>query len=236
MDLSKYDYKYVQVTDTGGMSFTGYADYRSAEYCFHEYGEDEDGVIVSGYLVYESQIASIEEVEPHGMAELWTERLVLRRYLPEDAEELYRYFGTDPEMHRYTGWNPYATPEMARQTVQRFIDGYRTERFYGWVIDFEGVVFGTIGAYDYHDDSIEVGFSICRKCWGRGYATEALRKVLEYLTENEGISCVTAWCASENAGSRRVLEKAGMKLVRTEEDGLVIGEMKYDKLWYEYRA
>ena len=39
------------------------------------------------------------------------------------------------------------------------------------------------------------------------------KKVLEYLTENEGISCVTAWCAAENIGSRRVLEKSGMKLV-----------------------
>ena len=63
-----------------------------------------------------------------------------------------------------------------------------------------------------------------------------MEKVLEYLTDNEGISCVTAWCAAENAGSRRVLEKAGMELVRTEKDSLLVGEKTFDKLIYEYHG
>ena len=85
-------------------------------------------------------------------------------------------------------------------------------------------MFGTIGAYDYENDRIGVGFSIVRACWGKGYATEALKAVLSYLTENESISCVSAWCAAENIASRRVLEKAGMQLVRTEKDGLAVDE------------
>ena len=95
---------------------------------------------------------------------------------------------------------------------------------------------GTIGAYDYAHDQIEVGFSVDKGWQGRGFATEALRKVLAYLTENEGISCVTAWCAAENTGSRRVLEKAGMKLIHTEKDGLVVREKTYDKLIFAYHA
>ena len=127
-------------------------------------------------------------------------------------------------MAQYSGWNPYATLETAQETVKRFIAGYDDEHSYSWVMDIEDVVVGTIGAYDYRDDCIEVGFSIVRGWQGRGLATEALRKVLEYLTENEGIPCVTAWCASENIGSGRVLEKAGMRLVRTEKDGLTVGD------------
>ena len=74
------------------------------------------------------------------------------------------------------------------------------------------------------------------KGWqGRGLAAEALKKVLEYLTETEGIPCVTAWCAAENIGSQRTLEKAGMKLVRSEKDGLAVEGRVYDKLTYEYR-
>ena len=59
--------------------------------------------------------------------------------------------------------------------------------------------------------------------------------MLSYLTENEGISCVTAWCAAENIGSKRVLEKAGMKLADIEKGGLVIGDNTYDRLIFEYR-
>ena len=102
-------------------------------------------------------------------------------------------------------------------------------------MDVDGVLVGTIGAYDYKDRQIEVGFSVVPAWQGRGMATEALRKVLVYLTENEGISCVTAWCAAENTGSQHVLEKAGMQFVRTEPKGLTIGDQVYDKRIYEYR-
>ena len=234
MDLQIYDERHVRVTDIYGTTHTGVADYYNVDYCLHEYGENEDGIKVEDVLIYRSQIASIEEVEVHGTAELRTGRLVLRRYRPEDAAALYRNLGSDPAMYQYSGWNPYATLEMAQETVNRFIESYRDEHTYSWVIDVDDVIFGTIGAYDYEDDRIEVGFSIIRACWGRGYATEALKAVLEYLKENEGISCVTAWCAAENVGSRRVLEKSGMKLVRAAHDDLVVGEKRYERLVFEY--
>jgi RimJ/RimL family protein N-acetyltransferase len=79
-----------------------------------------------------------------------------------------------------------------------------------------------------------VGFSVVAGWQGRGLATEALRKVLEYLTENEGISCVTAWCAADNLASKKVLEKSGMQLVRTEKNGLEVADKIYDKLIYKY--
>lgn len=235
MDLSKFEGKHVRITDKFGETFVGMASYGSHAFLTHEYGGCEDGVFIEDVLVYNSQIASIEEIEVHGTAELWTERMVLRRFCPEDAEPLYRRLGADPQMVRYSGWNPYATLESARETVRRFIAGYDDEHSYSWVMDVDDVLIGTIGAYDYMDDRIEVGFSVVQGWQGRGYATEALKKVLEYLTENEGISRVTAWCASENTGSRRALEKAGMRLVRTERNGLAVGDGVYDKMIYEYR-
>ena len=234
MDLTRYDGKHVRVTDKWGETTTGMAEYGNQDFLECEYGGEEDGIFIEDCLIYHSQIVSIEEIEVHGTVELWTERMILRRYRPEDADELYRYLGTDPEMYEYSGWNPYATLEMARETVQGFIDGYDDEHTYSWVMDIDDVIVGTIGAYDYKDNQIEVGFSVVKGWQGRGLATAALKKVLEYLTENEGIPCVTAWCAAENIGSQRVLEKAGMQFVNTEKNGLVIGDRVYDKLTYEY--
>lgn len=171
----------------------------------------------------------------HGTIELHTENLILRRYRPEDAAFLYEHFGADPEMVKYSGWNPHATMEMARATVRNVIESYTDDHSYSWVMDVDGHIVGTIGAYDYEHDRIEVGYSVDREWQGHGYATEALKKVLAYLTENEGISCVKAWCAAENIGSKRVLEKADFKFVRTEQDGVVVDERTYDKLVYEYR-
>lgn len=242
MDLAKYDQKYIRLTDVWGETFEGMAEHCSAELCLHEYGDiDEDALKIGGYLIYASQIASAEEVEPHGTAELWTEHLVLRRYRPDDADYLYMRFGTDPSTYTYSGWNPYATPEMARRSVQQFIAGYAAEdHTYSWVIDVDDVIIGTIGAYDYTEGAagscIEVGLTIAQNWRGRGFATEALACVLHHLTENEGIGCVTAWCASDNIGSWKAMEKAGMQLVATEKDGLVVGDRTYDKLVYEYHV
>ena len=171
-----------------------------------------------------------------GTISLNTPRLSLRRHVPEDAEILYQSFGTDAAMYRYSGWNPYATPEQARETVQRFIDSYADPRFYGWAIEREGRMIGTIGAYDFDPerDQIEVGFSIERASWGKGYAAEALRAVLEYLTVQEGIARVTAWCASDNIASKRTLEKAGMRLKGIDAGGLEVGGQRYDRLDYAY--
>lgn len=238
MKLTDYDGKYVHIRDTDGIEFSGRARYGSAEFLECEWGQDEDGIFIEDVLICQSQIQSIEEILPHGSAELWTDHLILRRYRPDDVEQLYKYFGTDPAMYKYSGWNPYATLAMTRETVQGFIDSYHDEHSYSWVMDANGddVVAGTIGAYDYNKGQIEVGFSVSRAWQGRGFATEALKAVLAHLTENEGISCVTAWCAAENTGSRKVLEKAGMEHVHTEKGGLTVEDRVYDKMIYQYRA
>ena len=170
-----------------------------------------------------------------GTVPLETERLRLRRHLTGDGELLHSLIGCDEEMHKYTGWNPYATAESACNMVQEFIDSYTDEYFFGWAIELKdqdsaqsAELVGTIGAYDYdpEENSVEVGISIARKYWGRGYGYEALSAVLKYLTEDKGISLVKAWCQEGNMGSKTIMEKCGMKFTSADSD---------NKLHYEYR-
>ena len=171
-----------------------------------------------------------------GTNEFTTERLLLRRYCMDDAQILYDKFGRDPQMYEYSGWNPYATKEMSKETVQKFIDSYNNTDFYGWAIEYKGKLIGTIGAYDYDSEKnqIETGMSIERASWGKGFATEALIGVLKYLTVQEGIEVITAWCASDNIGSVKAMQNAGMKHTSTESNALEIGGKKYDKRIFKY--
>lgn len=171
-----------------------------------------------------------------GTVELKTNRLLLRRYQSEDAAVLFRMIGSDPKMFEYPGWNPYQTCAMALETVESFIKSYGDPHFYGWGIINKGKLIGTIGAYDYDADKswIEIGMSIARASWGQGFATEAVTVMLRYLTEHENIKTVSAWCASDNIGSRKTMEKAGMKMVCSDKGALEINGHTYDKLVFEY--
>ena len=172
----------------------------------------------------------------NGTVELKTNRLLLRRHQSEDAAVLFTSFGSDGQMFAYSGWNPYQTSEMAAETIESFLKSYEDPHFYGWGIVYQGKLIGTVGAYDYDADNsrIEIGMSIERASWGHGFATEAVTAVLHYLTGHEGIKTVSAWCASANTGSRRALEKAGMKMVHTDNGALKINGQIYDKLTFEY--
>jgi RimJ/RimL family protein N-acetyltransferase len=60
---------------------------------------------------------------------------------------------------------------------------------------------------------VQVGYSIVGSCWGRGYATAALEQLLARLRADPGVRRVVADTFTDHTASRRVMEKAGMRLV-----------------------
>lgn len=164
-----------------------------------------------------------------GTQNIYTKYVQLRKYVPEDAVVLYEMLGMDPEITKYTGWNPYDSLENAKKTVNNFIKQYEKEHFYGWAIEADGNVVGTIGAYDYNekDRSVEIGYSIGRKYWGKGYATEAVILVCYYLEQYENILRIHAWTHEKNIASQKVLEKAGMEYESRKEDVLIYTRTQY---------
>ena len=171
------------------------------------------------------------------MVMLRTERLTLRPFCLEDALTAHKLFGTDEDMYRYSGWNPYATVEDAERFIRTTLEN-AAPHARCFAIEYAGELVGNIGAYNYEEanNRIEVGCSIAKDSWNKGFATEALKAVLQFLTESENVSAVVAWSAEENIGSRRALEKAGMVLERVEKNGLTVGNKTYNKLNYVYRG
>jgi ribosomal-protein-alanine N-acetyltransferase len=67
------------------------------------------------------------------------------------------------------------------------------------------------------DETIEVGYSIVADRRGRGYATEAVRALVEWALRQPDVTAVVAGCASDNTPSIRVLERVGF--MRTDPNG-----------------
>ena len=80
-----------------------------------------------------------------------------------------------------------------------------------WAIIRDSRLVGTIGSY-VSEGATEVTYWIDRPCWGQGIATRALRLMLEEVS----VRPIRGRAASDNAGSLRVLQKAGFRPIGTE--------------------
>ena len=136
----------------------------------------------------------------------------------QDAQDIYKYMGCDPEITRYTGWNPYRTLPETVAKIER--DLHSEDDTYSWVIKKDGTFIGTIGAYDYRpeDASIEIGYSIARPFWGKGYAGSAVKAVAAFLLGEPHIQKLRAWSHKDNLASRKVLLNAGFRETDQDEE------------------
>ncbi|WP_091626713.1 GNAT family N-acetyltransferase [Amycolatopsis saalfeldensis] len=152
---------------------------------------------------------------------LETERLILRRFTGEDADLLFGLYN-DPAVMRYlNGGAPADRAEIAAVDLPAFL-GYHP-RFPGYgfwaALDRERADF--LGWFHFRPqpgdpvDEPELGYRLHRAAWGHGYATEGSRALLAKGFTDLGANRVTAATLTVNQGSRRVLEKVGLRYLRT---------------------
>ncbi len=152
------------------------------------------------------------------MIVLETERLILRRFTPEDAAENFRIY-TDPENMRFMGRQPDSV-EFERYHIHKHIANYYDRHEFGlWaaVLKEDGRLIGRCGLlYQPVEgtEEVEVSYLIDRPYWGRGLATEAARAVVKLGFEHYGFPRIVALINPENVGSVRVAEKVGLKYER----------------------
>jgi RimJ/RimL family protein N-acetyltransferase len=148
---------------------------------------------------------------------LLTERLVLRRSRPEDAEAISAY-RSDPDVNRYQGWKR-TDPDGVRREIEDMA-GRAPGESGGWVqLSVEegggGLLVGDVGLSlaEAEPGVIKIGYTIAPEFQGRGYGTEAVRALLAYALDTLGADVVRAYTDGENVPSIRVAEKVGMRLV-----------------------
>lgn len=148
---------------------------------------------------------------------LLTERLRLRRSVPEDAEAISAY-RSDPEVNRTQGWAR-TDPGSVRADIEEMTARAPGEPG-GWVqFSVEerdgGRLVGDVGISpaDGEPGVIKVGYTTSPAFQGRGYATEAVGALVAYAFDGLGADVVRAYADADNTASIRVAEKVGMRLI-----------------------
>jgi len=151
---------------------------------------------------------------------LLTRRLEIRRFTLDDAEAFAAY-RSEPAVARYQGWDTPYPLSSAQRFVQKLggsHPGTPGEWFQFAVARREdGALVGDCAARPGVDDQriVEIGFSLAGRHQGRGYATEAVGRLLGYLFGDghavRPVHRVTAGCDVRNTRSAALLERVGMR-------------------------
>ena len=152
---------------------------------------------------------------------LETDRLVLRRFTAADADNLVD-LDADPDVMRFiTGGIPTSREEIQNEVLPAFLAYYQRYEGCGFWAAIEKATGEFLGWFHFRPrpdaapGEVELGYRLCKSAWGRGYATEGSRELIRRGFTESGVQRVTAEAMAVNRASRRVMEKAGLKLVRT---------------------
>ncbi|MCA1618679.1 MAG: GNAT family N-acetyltransferase [Acidobacteria bacterium] len=148
------------------------------------------------------------------MKTLGTERLVLRMFREEDLEE-YSAMAADPEVTRYLGDGSTLSRADAWRQMAMILGHWQLRGYGMWAVEESatGRLAGRIGFFNPEGwPGFELGWTLAREFWGRGYATEGARAALEYGFTEMGRERVISLIRPANAPSVRVAERLGERL------------------------
>jgi RimJ/RimL family protein N-acetyltransferase len=157
------------------------------------------------------------------MAELRTDRLLLRRWRAEDREP-FAALNADPEVMRHF---PALLDRAQSDALAARAEAQITEKGWGlWAVEvaeagdgapsalsapFAGFIGLSVPSFEAHfTPAVEVGWRLARRFWGRGYATEGARAALAFAFDALRLTEVVSFTAVGNERSRRVMERLGM--------------------------
>jgi RimJ/RimL family protein N-acetyltransferase len=149
------------------------------------------------------------------VAELGTERLLLRQWREEDLEP-FAALSADPEVMRY--FPSTQTREQSDALARDFAHRIEQQGWGFWAVEVRGgpAFIGFVGlnrpSFDAHfTPALETGWRLAREHWDHGYATEAARAAVRFGFGELEVGEIVAFTAPANARSRRVMERLGMK-------------------------
>jgi ribosomal-protein-alanine N-acetyltransferase len=142
--------------------------------------------------------------------QLDTDRLVLVAPTDGDAAEMFARYASDGEVTRYLSWSRHRTVEDTQRFVEFSIAEWERWPAGPYLIRArtDGRLLGGTGLGFEREDEAVTGYVLASDAWGQGYATEALRAMVD-LAGTLGLRRVHAQCHADHRASAHVLEKCG---------------------------
>ncbi len=156
---------------------------------------------------------------------LRTDRLTLRRMSVRDADDMFEY-ACRQEVTEYLLWYPHQSKKYTSDYLRYIGARYNLGEFYDWAVveNESGKMIGTCGftRFDLPHNSAEIGYVLNPDFHGKGYATEAAERVVEFGFSSLPLHRIEAKFMRGNDASLRVMEKLGMTFEGYRRDGMLV--------------
>lgn len=153
----------------------------------------------------------------------------------DDAADLHSY-ASNPEVSKYVFWEAHRTLSDTKDYIRFILDLYENGKLSPWGIEYkeDGRLIGTFDFVNWQPNhkSAEIGYALSKDYWGKGIATEAAKELIHFGFTKMDLVRIQAKCLVENAGSERVMEKAGMTFEGILRKFIFIKEAHYDVKMY----
>lgn len=180
-----------------------------------------------------------------GTQTIETERLILRRFMFDDADAVLKNWAADEKVQSMYSEPVYPTKDAVLGLLAKYISAYEKPDCYRWaVIDREnGECVGQIAYFlvDSKNHFAEIEYCIGAAFQCRGYATEATKAVIAFGFNQINLHKVQICTKTINQPSKRVIEKCGFTYEGTLRDyfcmnGVYVGRLYFSILRSEYEA
>ncbi|MCL2826353.1 MAG: GNAT family N-acetyltransferase [Eggerthellaceae bacterium] len=160
----------------------------------------------------EASLAMGGGIKSYETPQLETPRLVLRPLRIDDAADAFERWASDPDVARYMSWSLHRSiyDTLTWLGFECATLASPDNFTFGYVLKGTGGLIGSGGIHfsdEYH--GFELGYNLMKEQWGKGYATEAARRILDFATDELGIATFHASHATDNTASGNVLSKLG---------------------------
>lgn len=139
-------------------------------------------------------------------------RLVLRLPTLGDAGALYQRVARDRAVTKYLLWSPHPDVATTRRVIAEKLNASDDERTWAIELRHSGDVIGLTSCRRSTPESVEIGYCLGRRWWGKGLMAEVLDMLLTALHDDRQVARVWATCSVDNLRSARLLERAGFVL------------------------
>jgi [ribosomal protein S5]-alanine N-acetyltransferase len=139
-------------------------------------------------------------------------RLLLRPPVLDDAGPLFQRVARDPQVTKYLLWTPHPDVAATRRVITEKLNVADDEKTWVIVLQHSDDVIGMISCRRPVRHSVEIGYCIGRRWWGKGLMSEALETMMAALGADRDIYRIWATCNVDNKRSARLLQRAGFLL------------------------